>query len=710
MKKIMSWILMLTLLLPLAGVRVSASDVIGPLELSEIEEIDKEKIRSYSVNYNNRIIDDSIGDDDLDYLLEKFSNENLICINSEIGFETDAIGQNTYKRPKDGSFTIRMVDEETWKNYQYHFAFDKDKVYVVSPQIIDISDKRYYNGWFEFKDENTYDELIAFFEELYAEDVAIDEKRESDSQKNKIAISDFKILYNGTMQLVFSDPFQWGVCSYIREGETEPVYVYYFGLINDPDYKLFAISETMEENNTVVLDNKERMLTIKDGGSVGVEYDTNMDLSYAFKIQVNVADDMTADGITTFYKHFDETTTVTKKIDMSEYTQTGKLPAELFSAENNINYSGEENKVKDFTKIYTETFTTNNSLLKNGEWGICKYNTEASGDVTAIYLYIADEDVYLIRGKKQLSADFTNIISFSTQAIVDENEIFNYDKYRIQLNIGVNTGREVYYRLISHINHTYHDINMNFLNKVGEFEGVDIVSNKVQETTEQTKETETKTEDNKTEEKQQTETKTEEKTENDKVTAEKTEEKEESEKTEEKQETEKEEEKAQTTEQTEKNADKAETEETVISEPDFIDVPKSHWAYYEIDEFSERGIVLGYGNGYFGVNDSITYEHFGLLLERMFQYNAENTESKPAIREDVIVSVVKALNWDVANADESIIEKTFTDCDGIKAENRKYIAAAIEKGLVEGYAGKLFADSNLTRAETVTLLARAERF
>jgi len=158
-----------------------------------------------------------------------------------------------------------------------------------------------------------------------------------------------------------------------------------------------------------------------------------------------------------------------------------------------------------------------------------------------------------------------------------------------------------------------------------------------------------------------------------------------------------------------KEIEQANKEETEPEAEDFIDVPKTHWAYENVSEFSRRKIVLGYGNGYFGVDDSITYEHFGLLLERMFNYTAENIESTPAIREEVIVSVVKALNWDVANVDESIIEKTFSDCGGLRTENRKYIAKAIEKGLVIGYDGKLFADSNLTRAETVTLLARAEK-
>ena len=137
-------------------------------------------------------------------------------------------------------------------------------------------------------------------------------------------------------------------------------------------------------------------------------------------------------------------------------------------------------------------------------------------------------------------------------------------------------------------------------------------------------------------------------------------------------------------------------------------MPKEHWAYDNVKEFSKRKIVLGYGNGYFGAEDSVTYEHFGLLLDRMFDYKAENTENKTAIREYIIVSLVKALKLDVTNVDENIIEETFTDCYLVKPENRKYIAKAIEKGLVVGYEGRLSPKNRLTRAETVTLLARAE--
>lgn len=587
MKRFVSLILTITLVLSLTDIRVGASDVVGPLELSGIEKIDKKEIRSYSVSYKGESIEYALEDDDLDYLLEKFSNENLICINSEIGYETDAIGQNTYRRPNDGSFTLWIVEEEPWKNYHYQFAFDKEKIYVFNPQITNVSDKKFYNGWFKFKNENTYDELMTFLEELYVEDVALAEKKESDSQKNKVEVRDFKILYNGTVpNVIINPPFHWGVCSYIREGESEPVYVFYYGLINEPDYKLFGISETMEANNTVFLDNKERMLTVKSGETVGVEYDTYFSLDYSYKIQVDVADDMTAKGVVVHYTRFGENTTNTKVVDMKEYIQTGKLPSELFSVENNI-------KKED---------TTNKTEEKD---------TESK-----------QEEVKREENKE----------------LEKQQEVSKSEENKTQNQVEKNTENK------EPANKTDMKKEEVTSNKESEKENVQREENKVQE---QIKE----------EEKQETE-----------------------------------------------------TEKNDIPAVEFLDVPQNHWAYYEIAEFSKRGIVLGYGNGYFGVNDSITYEHFGLLLERMLDYKVDNTQKIAAIREDVIVSLVKALKWDVSNADEDVIERTFIDCGGLKAENKKYIVVAIEKGLVEGYDGRLFADNKLTRAETVTLLARAEKF
>lgn len=139
----------------------------------------------------------------------------------------------------------------------------------------------------------------------------------------------------------------------------------------------------------------------------------------------------------------------------------------------------------------------------------------------------------------------------------------------------------------------------------------------------------------------------------------------------------------------------------------FEDVPENHWAYDDISSLVEKKIILGYGDGRFGTNDSVTSEQVTLLLDRLFEYKTDDNSALPAKRESIIVSIVKALNADVSGADASVINEKFNDCETINAEDRQYIAYAIDSGLVKGYDGKLNPEDNVTRAETAALLCRA---
>jgi len=702
MKKIMSLILTLTLLLPLAGVRVGAErpgwqviSEIGNIELSDatsatnsISYIDDER--------DFRLQNEDIEDEDMEFLLEIFSDENLVCVNPEIEEEI------TYKDdewPHEGEFGFTAVVDT---NYSIHF--NRDTVLVCAA---DTEGWVYYQGLFEFKNDEIFEKLMTFLEE---KDKIADDKnaeREEVSMKNKIAISDFKILYTGIMNfgVYRSDGIEWGVCSYIREGETEPVLRLYYGLINLPEIKDFVVYESIEEHNTVPLRNHKRMITVKGDETCGYEYDC-WDLNQEFKAQVNVKEDMTVESITVTYKHINRTTWLTADVNMDIYKETGTLPKEFFSVENNFDYTGDENNIKDFTKIYTEVLELKNSSTPTIEWGICSYSTSYRGDVVASYIYLPQEKVYLLNGHKKLYAKegVINALTYNQpgyrQALIDGKEVFNYEKYDAQMSFKLTKDRKVYEHRL-YINSENIPI-VSVKSAEGVFAGIEIAGSENQDVS--------LNENDATKEDSVTQKQEDKNTENN-VTDKKEEEKEQPQQEDKKEEVtqNKETEKEPVEKEENKEIEQANKEETEPEAEDFIDVPKTHWAYENVSEFSRRKIVLGYGNGYFGVDDSITYEHFGLLLERMFNYTAENIESTPAIREEVIVSVVKALNWDVANVDESIIEKTFSDCGGLRTENRKYIAKAIEKGLVIGYDGKLFADSNLTRAETVTLLARAEK-
>ncbi len=148
-------------------------------------------------------------------------------------------------------------------------------------------------------------------------------------------------------------------------------------------------------------------------------------------------------------------------------------------------------------------------------------------------------------------------------------------------------------------------------------------------------------------------------------------------------------------------------ENKTASKPKFTDVPQEHWAYAEVTELADEGVILGYGDGKFGADDSVTYEQLSLLLKRLFNYDETNTQPTAAKREDIITALVKALGADVSTVDENVINQKFSDGETIKDDNRKYIAYAVNSKLAVGYGGKLYTDSNVTRAETAVLLSRA---
>lgn len=140
---------------------------------------------------------------------------------------------------------------------------------------------------------------------------------------------------------------------------------------------------------------------------------------------------------------------------------------------------------------------------------------------------------------------------------------------------------------------------------------------------------------------------------------------------------------------------------------EFIDVPATHWAYNEIQTLASSDVILGYGNGYFGTNDNVTREHLALLLDRQFDYKSELMETGLATREEVIVSIVKSLNVDLDRVDSEIIYEKFSDGSTVSEKNEKYIAYSIQTKLVVGYDGRLYLDSDVTRAETACLIYRA---
>lgn len=180
----------------------------------------------------------------------------------------------------------------------------------------------------------------------------------------------------------------------------------------------------------------------------------------------------------------------------------------------------------------------------------------------------------------------------------------------------------------------------------------------------------------------------------------------------------------------------------------FSDVPESYWAFSYIEEMVDRGVLSGYPNGRFYPDNNVSRAEFakimvtaaGILLsynsEQYFQdvpishwshpyvssamyyltgystpYGNYYYPDQPALREDIAVALVKLKGYDLLGADESILTTMFTDASSISSDAKKYVAVAVERGLISGYEDNTFkGQSSITRAEAATLLWRAYQY
>lgn len=183
--------------------------------------------------------------------------------------------------------------------------------------------------------------------------------------------------------------------------------------------------------------------------------------------------------------------------------------------------------------------------------------------------------------------------------------------------------------------------------------------------------------------------------------------------------------------------------------PVFSDVLPKHWAYEAIRDMVERGIVRGYPDKSFKPGKPVTRAEFVKIMVAALKLEQENytnasfkdvstdhwafrsVESgkfylpgyrtvngdyyKPdeaAVREDIVAALVKALGYSNKTPDYSILEQ-YSDKDKISENLRKYIAIAVEHGIIKGYPagtdGKLTfgPKRTLTRAEAARIMGTA---
>lgn len=182
-------------------------------------------------------------------------------------------------------------------------------------------------------------------------------------------------------------------------------------------------------------------------------------------------------------------------------------------------------------------------------------------------------------------------------------------------------------------------------------------------------------------------------------------------------------------------------------EKTFADVPETHWAFEYIADMAKRDIISGYPDGTFLPEEAVSRAEFARILasaagleikpeagssfadvsprdwyfpyieavKDYFEgYNVDKevifVPNDKALREDIATAMVKVKGYDAEGADISTIEEMFTDCGDISEDAKKYIATAVDKGLIAGYPeGTFLPQQTITRAEAASLLWRAFR-
>ena len=157
----------------------------------------------------------------------------------------------------------------------------------------------------------------------------------------------------------------------------------------------------------------------------------------------------------------------------------------------------------------------------------------------------------------------------------------------------------------------------------------------------------------------------------------------------------------------------------------FTDMPKEHWAYDKVEEMTSNGIITGYTDGTFKPNREVTREEFATILTKALDLktvgeivkfrdvedsrwskkyidassryltgylnngNYYFAPSSYAVREDMAVAVVKAKGLDDETPDYSVLDR-FSDKDKISEKLKKYIAIAVENGIMNGNSNGTF--------------------
>lgn len=168
----------------------------------------------------------------------------------------------------------------------------------------------------------------------------------------------------------------------------------------------------------------------------------------------------------------------------------------------------------------------------------------------------------------------------------------------------------------------------------------------------------------------------------------------------------------------------------------FSDLTESHWAYKNVMDMQSRGVISGFNDNTFKPDNSLTREQFITMAVKGLKITKPGTENvfedisdrwsedfiktagytmvdvgesnfrpgESALREDVAMAIVKMNNLENESYSKKTLEK-FSDNKNISENRKKYVAIAVEKGLMSGNANGTFnPQRSLTRAEGATVI------
>lgn len=189
-----------------------------------------------------------------------------------------------------------------------------------------------------------------------------------------------------------------------------------------------------------------------------------------------------------------------------------------------------------------------------------------------------------------------------------------------------------------------------------------------------------------------------------------------------------------------------------VSATAFYDVPDDYWAAPYITSLESRGIVSGYGDGYFLPENNVQRCEYAKMLVNAAGISLSSARTSPyadvdvnqwylpyinaitaqmpgyqsstagdsriyfkpedyATREDVTVALMRALNYDLAEyypVSDSLLSDVFYDYASIPKQDRPYIAEAVKRGYITGTQEGTFEGSDpITRCEVCAVLCRA---